>query len=116
LAIGIAVVVGVGPGVFAQEQVWGHDNSAVTVDAKERQTHPRPGSNTGISLVVPIGSVSVGPRSLDGEHIHVRRMTVSGGMAIVEVSTTPFVPVVPANEGSRGAGRSIVRPDQPASW
>jgi hypothetical protein len=50
------------------------------------------------------------PVLLDGEPNYVRRTTVPPGMTIVEVSTTPFMPVLASNEGTIG------RPDQPASW
>lgn len=117
MAIGIAAVVGAGPASSAQDRVPGHGKSAATgTDVKERQTHQGPGNNTGISLVVPTGRVSVGPESLDGEDIHVRRRTAREGMAIVEVSATPFMPDLPPSEDPRGARQSIVRPDQPASW
>lgn len=116
-AIGIVALVVAGPAGFAQEGVPGQSASAGTgPQTIERQTHPRPDRKTGISLVVPLGRVSVGPTFLDGDDIHVRRMTVSEGMAIVELSTTPFVPALPSNEEPRGVGRAIVRPDQPASW
>ena len=84
------------------------------IEAEERQTHQRPASNAGISLAVPIGRVSVGPEVVNGEPIYVRRMTVREGMTIVEVSTTPFMPVLASNEGPRGVDK--LRPDQPAGW
>jgi len=59
---------------------------------------------------VPIGRVCVGPEVVDGEPIYVRRTTVSEGMTIVEVSTTPFMPV------SNEVAGLIGRPDQPAGW
>ena len=113
MAIGLAVVVSGVPASFAQDsRVLDHGKSAGTgIEAKERQTHQRPGSNTGISLEVPIGRVSVGPEFVDGEPVYVRRMTVREGMTIVEVSTTPFMPVLASNEEPPG-----VRPDQPAGW
>ena len=115
MAIGFAVVVGGVPASFAQDsQDADHGKPAGTgVEAKERQAHQRPGSNRGISLAVPIGKVSVGPESLDGAPIYVRRSTVREGMTIVEVSTTPFVPVLASNEE---VAELVVRPDQPASW
>ena len=107
VAIGLAVVVSGVPAAFAQDSRGSdQDKSAGT-----RQTRQSPGSNKGISVAVPIGRVSVGPKSLDGEPIYVRRMTVRDGMTIVEVSTTPFTPVLASNEGAPG-----VRPDQPAGW
>ena len=112
MAIGLAVVVGVVPASFAQApRVLGHGKSAGTaIEAEERQTHQRPGSDTGISLAVPIGRVGVGPEFGDGEPIYLRRVTVRAGMTIVEVSTTPFMPVLASNEEPVG------RPDQPAGW
>ena len=111
MAIGLAVVVV--PASFAQDsRVVDQGKSAGTgIEAEERRTHQRPGSNTGISLAVPIGRVSVGPEFVDGEPVYVRRTTVRPGMTIVEVSTTPFMPVFP------GVDELIGRPDeQPASW
>lgn len=117
MLIGLAVLVDV-PASFAQEsRVLGHGNSAGTrIEAEARQTHHRPVSNAGISLAVPIGRVSVGPEFLNGEPIYVRRTTAGAGMTIVEVSTTPFMPVLPSNEEAPGVHQPIVRPDQPASW
>jgi hypothetical protein len=114
IAIGLAAVVGVVPASFAQDsRVPDHGKSAGTgIGAEERQTHQRFGNNTGISLAVPIGRVSVGPDLVGGdEPIYVRRTTVSGGITIVEVSTTPFVAGLSSNKESPG-----VRPDQPAGW
>ena len=114
MAIGLAAVVSVVPAASAQDsRVLDHGKSAGTgIEAEERQTHQRPGSDTGVSVAVPIGRVSVGPEFEDGEPVYVRRTTVRAGMTIVEVSTTPFMPVLPSNEAAPGA----VRPDQPASW
>ena len=111
-AIGLALAVGVVPASFARDsRVLNHGKPAGTgIEAKERQAHQTPGSDTGISLAVPIGRISVDPQ-LDGEPIYVRRTTVKEGMTIVEVSTTPFMPVLVSNEQLPG-----VRPDQPASW
>jgi hypothetical protein len=93
MAIGLAVIVSVVPAAFAQEpRVPGDGKSAVTS--------------------VPIGKVRVGPEFADGEPIYVRRTTVRPGMTIVEVSTTPFMPVLPSKEQTA----AVVRPDQPASW
>ena len=113
MAIGLAAVVSVVPAAFAQDsRVLDHCKSAGTgTEAEERQTHQRPGSNTGVFVAVPIGRVWVGPELLDGEPIYVRRLTASGGMLIVEVSTTPFM------EGPPGIDQVIGRPDeQPAGW
>lgn len=115
LAIGLAVVVGAVSAAFAQDsRVLDHCKSAGTgIEAEERQTHQRPGSNTGVFVDVPLGRVCVGPEFMDGEPTYVRRTTAKEGVAIVEVSTTPFMPVLASNEASPGV---IVRPDQPASW
>ena len=110
MAIGLAVHVNVVPASLA------HGKPAGTgTEAKERQTHQGTGSNTGISLALPTGRVSVGPDVLDGEPIYVRRSTVREGITIVEVSTTPFMPVLASNEGPAGV-QAIVRPDQPVGW
>jgi hypothetical protein len=114
IAIGLAAVVGVVPASFAQDsRVLDHGKLAGTrTEGEERQAHQTFGGNTGISLAVPIGRVSVGPDLVGGdEPIYVRRTTVSGGITIVEVSTTPFVAVLSSNKESPG-----VRPDQPAGW
>jgi len=112
MAIGLAVVGGVSASFAQDSRVLDHGKSAGTgIEPKERQTDQRSGSNTGISLEVPIGRVSVGPEVLDGEPVYVRRSTVREGVAIVEVSTTPFTPVLASNEAPPG-----VRPDQPAGW
>jgi len=112
IVFGLAAVVSGVPASFAQDSEGpDHGKSAGSGNEAERQTRQRPGSNRGISLAVPIGRVSVDPKSLDGESVYVRRMTVSEGMTIVEVSTTPFMPVLASNEEPPG-----VRPDQPAGW
>ena len=112
MAIGLAAVVSVVPASFAQApEVPGHGKSAGTgIEAEERQAHQRPGSDTGVSVAVPIGRVSVGPEFVDGEPIYVRRIPVRAGMTIVEVSTTPFMPVLASNE------EPIGRSDQPTGW
>ena len=112
-ALGLAVVIGGVPASFARDS-RGSDlgkPAGTGVEAEERQ-HQRPGSNGGISIAVPIGRVSVGPKSLGGEPVYVRR-TVREGMTIVEVSTTPFEPVLASNER---AAELAVRTDQPAGW
>jgi hypothetical protein len=93
MAIGLAVVAGVVPAASAQEPRVQSD-----------------GKSAGTS--VPIGRVGVGPEFVDGEPIYVRRTTVRPGMTIVEVSTTPFMSVLPSKEQAA----AVVRPDQPASW
>jgi hypothetical protein len=93
LAIGLAAVAGVVPAAFAQEP-----------------RVPDDGKSAGTS--VPIGKVSAAPEFADGEPIYVRRTTVRPGMIIVEVSATPFEPVLAAKQQAA----AVVRPDQPASW
>ena len=93
MAIGLAAVVGVVPAALAQEPGV-----------------PGDGKSAGTS--VPIGKVRVGPEFGEGEPIYVRRTTVRPGMTIVEVSTTPFGPVLSPKEQAA----AVVRPDQPASW
>ena len=115
MAMGLAVVVSGVPASFAQDsRVSAQGKPAgAGVEAKKRQTHQGLKSDSGISLAVPIGRVSVGHESLDGEPIYVRRSTVREGMTIVEVSTTPFMPVLASNQQPSGA---VLRPDQPAGW
>ena len=113
MAIGLAVAVGSASFAQAPRGLGDGKPAGTGIDVKERQAHQMRG---GLSLAVPIGSVSVGPEVLGGEPIYERRMTVGQGMTIVEVSTTPFMPVLASNEGLRGVGEPEVRPDQPASW
>ena len=114
MAIGLAAVVGVVPTSFAQaSRGLDHCKSAGTgIEAEERQTDQRLGSNTGVDVAVPIGKVCVGPEVVDGGPSYVRRITAKEGMAIVEVSTTPFMPDLASSE----IAGSIGRPDQPAGW
>ena len=114
MTIGLAVVVSGVPASLAQDsRVLDHCKSAGTeTEAEERQTDQSSGSDTGVFVAVPIGRVCVGPESVDGEPSYVRRITAKEGMAIVEVSTTPFMPDLPSGE----VGGSIGRPDQPAGW
>ena len=93
MAIGLAAVVALVPAASAQE--------------------PRvPGDGKSAGTSAPTGKVRVGSEIADGEPIYVRRTTVRPGMTIVEVSTTPFMPVLPSKEQAA----AVVRPDQPASW
>ena len=109
----LAAVVGVAPAAFAQDpQVADRGKFAGTgTEAKKRQAHQTTGSKKSVSLAVPIGRISVDRGSAGGEPVYVRRSTVREGITIVEVSTTPFAPVLAANEGP-----PAVRSDQPASW
>jgi hypothetical protein len=116
VAIGLAALVSVVPASFAQHpRVPDHGKPAGTgIEAKERQTSQRPARKAGISLAVPMGRVWVSPESVKGEAVYVRRSKVSEGMTIVEVSTTPFIPILPSNEPA--GAKLTVRSDQPASW
>jgi len=106
VAIALAVPVSVVPASLA------YGKSAGTgIEAKEPQTHRGLGSNTGVSVELPIGKVWVDPELLAGEPVYERRTKVSGGITIVEVSTTPFMTVLASNQRLPG-----VRPDQPAGW
>ena len=109
MAIGLAAIAGGVPASFAQDsRTVNQGKPAVTASG----THQGLASNSGISIDAPIGSVMVGSEVLDGEPVYVRRTTGGGGVAVVEVSTTPFMPVLASNE----AGLPVVRPDQPAGW
>jgi hypothetical protein len=121
MAFGLAVVVGVVPASLAQDpQVLDLGKPAGTgVGAERPQTHgelsgglrSEARTHTGVFIVAPIGKVRVGPASVEGEPSYVRR-TTDKGITIVEVSTTPFMPVVPGGQ----ALALIGRPDQPAGW
>ena len=115
MAIGIAIVVGDAPATFAQDS-RAADQGKSAGSAKTRQTHQGLDSSKGISLVVPIGKISVDHGSPGGEPVYVRRSTVREGMTIVEASTTPFMPALLSKEETAEVARSIVRPDQPAGW
>lgn len=115
VAFALAVVVGLVPASFAQDpRGLERCRSAGTgVEAeKKAPIHQSPRSNRGVSVEVPIGTVCVGPESMDGDAIYVRRTTVRERMTIVEVSTTPFMPVLSSNQ----VAGWIARPDQPAGW
>jgi hypothetical protein len=85
---------------------------AAVVPAASAQQPGVPGAGKSARTSVPIGKVRVGPEFVDGEPVYVRRTTVRAGMTIVEVSTTPFMPVL----SSKDQAAAVVRPDQPASW
>lgn len=115
MAIGLAVAVSGVPASLAQDpRVLDQCKSAGTtgIEPEERQTPQRPGSNTGVFVEVPIGRVCVGPESVDGEPIYVRRTTENQSMTVVEVSTAPFTSVLRSDE----VAGPIARPDQPAGW
>ena len=109
MAVGLTAVLGVPPAAFAQEG----KSARAGAQAEERQGHQRLGRNSSISLAVPTGRVSVDLGSAGGEPVFVRRTTVGPGMTILEVSTTPFEPVL-ASKGEMV--HAVVRPDQPAGW
>ena len=113
VAIGLAVVAGGVPASLAQDsRVLDQCKPAGTgIEAEERQTQEQPGNNAGVFVAVPVGRVCVGPELLDGEPSYVRRTTDGKGITIVEVSTTPFMPVLASNEGA-----PAIRTDQPAGW
>ena len=115
LAIGLAVVAGAVPAPIAQDsRGLGQCKSAGTgIEAEERQTAQRPQNYRGVFVDAPIGTVCVGPEVVDGGPSYVRRTIGKEGMAIVEVSATPFMPVLLSSEGHAAV---IARPDQPASW
>lgn len=112
MAIGLGASVGIVAASAAQDTRVSYQGQSgrEKVAAGEEQTHQGPESDTIISATVPTGKVTVAPESLEGEPIFVRRLTVGEGITVVEVSTTPFIPVLRSNE------RPIARPDQPASW
>ena len=107
LAIGLAAFLGIVPAGFAQ-------SSRKMAGAGIRTEQPE--GQTGITLAVPVGRISLDPKSLDGEPIYVRRTTVGAGMTIVEVSTTPFMPVLASADGAPVGAGVLGRSDQPASW
>ena len=118
MAIGLAVLVGAAPASFAQDRRAADPGSSAgtAIQVEEPQTSQDRGRNSRVFVAEPIGTVQVGPQSVDGEPIYVRR-TVSEGMTIVEVSTTPFVPVVRSGKAPPGAAELAARKaQQPASW
>ena len=119
LASGIAFIAAGVPASFAQDSRHvDHGKRAGTgTKAKAPQTHERLDRSKGIFLAVPIGRILVGPgpEVVGGEQVYVRRSTVRDGITIVEVSTTPFTPVLALNQGPGGTPITV-RPDQPAGW
>lgn len=114
LATGFTAVVALVPASSAGASPVLDCLSAIAgVEAGEAETRQAPNSNASILVDVPIGKICVGPDSVEGEPSYVRRTIAPGGMAIVEVSATPFMPELGSNDG---AGQLIARPDQPASW
>ena len=115
MAIGIAVVVGDVPASSAQDSRV-PDPGKPAGTAKNRATHQGLDSSKGISLVVPTGKILVDHGSPGGEQIYVRRSTGKEGVTIVEVSTTPFMPVLASDKGVQVSSLSVVKPNQPAGW
>jgi len=117
VAIGLAVVSGVPASSAQNSRGLDHCTSeAAAVEAQERQTQQATEGNAAISVEVPSGRVCVGPEFVGDEPVYVRRTSAGNGMTVVEVSTTPFMPVLGANEKPRGLFKLNVRPDQPAGW
>ena len=108
MAVGLTAVLGVVPAGLAQDG----KSAGARTQAEERQGQ-KLGRNSSISLAVPTGRVSVDRGAAGGGPVYVRRTTVGQGMTIVEVSSTPFEPVLAA-KGEVSA--AVVRPDQPAGW
>ena len=118
MAIGVAVLFAGAPASVAHDsRVADHGSTAGTaIEAEEPPIHQGRASNSRVFVAEPIGRVRVGPRSVDGEPIYVRR-TVTDGITIVEISTTPFMPVVRSGKDPPGAAELAARKDQlPASW
>ena len=72
---------------------------------------------SGITVDVPIGKVTIGPASMQGEPTYQRRTKAKGGMTIVEISATPFMPEAPAASAASGSLAMAAAPNtQPAGW
>ncbi len=122
MAIGLAVGVAVVPASLAQGSgVSDHGKLAGTgVQVEEPQANgelsgglnSEARTHAGVFIVAPIGKVGVDPASVEGEPTYVRR-TTDKGITIVEVSATPFMPVLASNER---VAALITRTDQPAGW
>ena len=97
IAFGIAALVAVAPASLAQDV-------------------GKP-AGTGVFVALPTGKVALSPQSVDGEPVYVRRTSPMGGMTIVEVSTTPFMPVAGSGENPAVVDAVMRRPEaQPAGW
>ncbi len=125
--IALTVVASLVPVSFAQDsKVLDHDQYAGSgIPAEQRQAHDELSSGvssetqaqTSVHIAEPVGRVRVGPEFVDGEPAYVRRTKIIAGMTIVEISRTPFTPVLANNQESSEGGASIGNPpDQPASW
>ena len=108
IAIGLAALVGSAHPCLGQapQALVGNQSAVAKLDAKE----PQMGSigKSGVFVAVPTGKAWIGPEVVDGEPRYARRVKVTEGMTMVEVSTAPFAQL---HEGP------LARPDkQPASW
>lgn len=114
VAISMAVAVTAVPATAVRESpVLAQCKATVAeIDADERPSQQQLVTSGGVALDVPLGEVCVGPDSVAGGFTYVRRTTEAGGMAVVEVSATPFATVAPPGV----AGVIGTPPDQPASW
>lgn len=124
VAIALTAVASVAPASFAQDaRVLDQGKSAgagmqadqrPALDGLPDGVRPEAQAHPGVYIAVPIGKVRVGPEFVEGEPVYVRRTKVSAGMTIVEVSKTPFAPVL---GDSLGAVASTGIPaDQPTGW
>jgi hypothetical protein len=90
---------------------------AVGVSASPAQGPAETGANPRVTVAEPTGKVAVGHDLVKGEPVYVRRTTGTEGVTIVEVSTTPFVPVVRSAAAPSAVSAPISTPtSQPASW
>ena len=110
LAIGVAAIGAVPVSAQDAEDPGPGGSAETATDAEEPQAQQRLG-NSGVFVAVPSGKVWVGPEQLDGGPSYVRRTKASEGMAIVEVSATPFMAELPG--GAAVASRPA---EQPAPW
>jgi hypothetical protein len=100
IAIGLAAVIGVLPASLTEDQ-----------------GKPAKIGKTVVSVAVPSGKVRVGAEHVDGAPVYVRRTTGIEGMTVVEVSTSPFMPVLRSDGEPAAAEKLIANPAaQPASW
>lgn len=113
-AISLAVAVSAVPAWLAQDPTGSdQSNPAGTANQTgERQTHRELRSGAGISLVIPTGKIFVGAGPASGGSVYERR-TTDDGITIVEVSATPFMPVL---QSSGAPTAPTYRADQPAGW
>ncbi len=114
MAIGLGAVVAIMPASPARaSRLLDCVSVGPGAEANESGKSQAPGNNARVVVDVPLGKVCVSPDSVEGERSYVRRTRAPGGMAIVEVSTTPFLPEPGSGDG---VGQLFGRPDQPASW